>query len=138
MRRELLSIPFRVFHFLDADGPRAIPPSSAVRAELRAMAAAVALMRADLSSPVATTIVASDAEGGNSMDKGGYGVVAARVHESVARQIFEEGIRPRLTIGREKVATNAWAGNRLPMTPPWPVLTARSLPSERGEGAVLS
>ena len=50
-------------------------------------------LRARLNRPVATTVLASDAEGENEVDSGGYGAVAAVVTPELAEQVLQAGTR---------------------------------------------
>ena len=53
----------------------------------------VPFMQAVLNRPVGRTIVATDAEGSNDVDFGGYGAVAAQVSSELAEEALRVGTR---------------------------------------------
>ena len=65
-----------------------------VARELLAMATAVPYMECRISAPLAPVLLASDAEGSNGTDHGGFGVVAALADPATVRAAFERGFTP--------------------------------------------
>ena len=64
------------------------------------MARATMGLYADLGAPFANAIFATDAEGANLEDFGGYGVVAAPASKEVIMKIFTRGVRPGKAMAR--------------------------------------
>ena len=96
--RETLSIPHAIFRMLESDGPRARAMWPSVSSELSAMARAVPFLRTDLGRPVSHTILASDAEGANGVDNGGFGIVATEVSAQMIQMILERGTTPQFAV----------------------------------------
>ena len=62
------------------------------------MSRLVACMRLNLSQPLSSVLLASDAEGANAHDWGGFGVVAAECPMVVIEECLRAGCAPRLTV----------------------------------------
>ena len=71
-----------------------------MRRELRCMAAVVPLFKTRPGLPVSPVLFASDAEGANEEDHGGWGVVMAWAGKALVSRLVEEDIRPGRTIAR--------------------------------------
>ena len=71
LRRALLVIPHSLFTMLDTCPDQVLPWWPSARRELAAMGFALPLMWADVGSPLATTVLSSDAVGINDYDFGG-------------------------------------------------------------------
>ena len=69
-----------------------------VARELLAMARAVPFLRAELGRPMSRTVLASDAEGANAYDAGGFGVVATEVSQKMIETIHEKGSSPSFAV----------------------------------------
>ncbi len=82
LRRDLLSIPFAVYRFLEVCEGLIVKPWRTVATELSLMAHTLALMFYDASLPISKVLMASDAMGAGSSDKGGYGIVATHISNS--------------------------------------------------------
>ena len=75
------------------------------------MAVLVACMAAEVGAPLAPVLFASDAQGSNDDDFGGWGVVARNISPSEAATVFQMGARP----GRSVVKLSGdFAGLRRP------------------------
>ncbi|CAK0874830.1 unnamed protein product, partial [Prorocentrum cordatum] len=75
LRRCLLSIPRAIYRFIDVAGHRRLRLWPAVSKELRWMMVLLPLAYADTKRPWATVVTASDSEGANAVDNGGFGIV---------------------------------------------------------------
>jgi len=100
LRRELLSVPASIFKFIDVHWPRRVPWWPSAKEEFRHMAALSVFMSHKLYRPTTSIIFASDAEGSNNEDFGGFGVVGAKISEDQMRQVFEAGTRPGMTVAK--------------------------------------
>ena len=100
LRRCLLSVPHAVCRFMERyDGQTAVP-WAAVRRELTAMGHLTLLMVRDMGAPLSPTLFATDAQGSNEHDYGGYGIVGAVVPPRTAALAFELGSAPGYTVAR--------------------------------------
>ncbi len=70
------------------------------RQEVCCMASAVPALFADLGSPLAPVLFATDAQGASDADVGGCGIVGPDVDESLGRQVFEVGRKPGYSVTR--------------------------------------
>ena len=113
LRRELLSIPQKVFSFIDRFEGLRVTIWPSVRRELLAMAKTVGALYADVGAPLAPTICATDAMGADSGDCGGFGVVAADVPMEIFEDVIRLGARPGKALQRDL----ALAGRRNPDAP---------------------
>ena len=89
-----------VFQFMTEKAGQRARWWKAARLEVRLMAFAVPGLYADLGSPLFQGILATDAEGENDYDAGGYGVVVARAPPEVVLRAWLAGTRPRRTATR--------------------------------------
>lgn len=124
LRRELLSIPHALFHFMDQhDGTTAVWWISA-RDEVRAMARMTALMVCDLGSPILPILFGTDAMGENEVDYGGYGIVATELGQDEKRILLRLGEQP----GRSIARLDGCQGTRFPDRPLKPTVPFTRLP----------
>ena len=96
--RDTLSVAHNVFTFIDRFEHGFHRWWHKARAEVRGMAYILIGLRADLGAPLLPLVFATDAEGQNSADHGGYGVTATVVTERLAYQLARAGTRPVRTI----------------------------------------
>jgi hypothetical protein len=82
LRRELISIPAVVFQMLEKHQYKVIRWWPSAKREVKLMGYSIPLMCADLGAPPAPYLFASDAEGANWKDAGGYGIVGAQATTS--------------------------------------------------------
>ncbi len=68
------------------------------RQEVCCMASAVPALFADLGSPLAPVLFATDAQGASDADAGGCGIVGRDVDESLGRQVFEVCRKPGYSV----------------------------------------
>jgi len=100
LNRPLLSIPHAVFHFVDILEPgwRCVWPS--VRAELNTMADCLVGLVADVGAPMLPIVGATDAEGANQDDYGGFGVVAAVASQEELEACVRSGVAPGFAVAK--------------------------------------
>jgi len=98
LNRNLLAIPHATFRFIDALEAGRHPWWPSVRAEVCMMKATLIAMYADLGAPVLPVVGATDAEGANDVDNGGYGVVMGSLSPEEEVACVEAGTRPGLAI----------------------------------------
>ena len=115
LRRELLSIPQKVFSFVNRCQGMTLAWWPTARRETLAMAKAVLAFYADVGSPAAPTMMASDAMGADQTtdDVGGYGVAAADVPLSLIHDVIGLGARPGKALQRDLML----AGRKRPEMP---------------------
>ncbi len=97
LRRDVLTIPYVFFKFLDFADGAVVPWWRSARREVSSMATAVAALYADLGAPLAPVLFATDAMGAND-DDGGFGIVGRDISEQLARTVFEVGRRPGYSV----------------------------------------
>ena len=95
-----LAVPHAVFQFMELYWEMRVPWWDSARREVLAMARATMGLYADLEAPFADTLFATDAEGANIEDFGGYGVVGATSDKEVIMKVFERGVRPGKAMAR--------------------------------------
>ena len=111
VRRDLLCIPQHIFKLLE-DHPKTIVPWwPSVRREVLAMAAVIPAMEADVGAPLAAAMIATDAQGADGIDHGGFGIVAADISDRLAEQCFSLGVRPGRSVAK---LDGAFTGMRHP------------------------
>ena len=74
LRRDVYSVPFVLYNFIDRFQGQVVPLWPSVRCELIQMAWAVRFMELKVDLPFSDKLLATDAMGGNDLDHGGYGV----------------------------------------------------------------
>ena len=94
LRRDLLCVPHGIFSFCERFEGRVVPWWPSVRDEVAVMAALVPAMHADLGAPMAPVCFASDAQGANDVDSGGWGIAAADVSEELSLEMLRNGFKP--------------------------------------------
>lgn len=100
LNRSNLSIPASVFQFIEENVGRRVKWWPSARREVKLMAALVPSLELALTLPVWPCVFATDAEGANNLDKGGYGIVGTLPETSVTRACFEAGCQPAATLTR--------------------------------------
>jgi len=100
LRRDLLCIPQTIFSFLDRFENQEVEWWSCVRLEVVALARVVPWMFADIGAPLCPLLFATDAQGTNDIDAGGYGIVARPAPLQLVRAVFERGSQVGLTVAR--------------------------------------
>ena len=95
-----MATPAKVFQFCDQNEGKIVRWWPSVRSEVIRMAALLPLAWHDAGAPLAPLLFATDAEGDNFQDHGGYGVVGAKISEADAKRVFEAGTVPRWTVTR--------------------------------------
>ena len=100
LRRELLSIPHALFHFLEVAEEQEVEWWSSARAECIAMARVVPLMSCHVGAPVLQWLFATDAMGENEFDYGGYGMVTTKLAEGEVADLLRHGEAEGLTAAR--------------------------------------
>ena len=100
LRRETLSIPAVVFQFTRELAGTCSCWWPSARREVRAMAAVLPLMWADVGAPISNLCLATDACGATESHNGAYGIVAAVLPAAMTRSIFEAGTAIGFTVPR--------------------------------------
>jgi hypothetical protein len=95
-----LCIAQHVFSFVERATAEFMPFPRVVRAELRAMAASVPVLYADLGAPLSSVVGATDAQGAGEGDHGGYGVVARQLTPDAVASLFRQGAGLGYTVSR--------------------------------------
>lgn len=126
LRRELLSIPHVLFHFMDLHEGATTTWWISARDEVRAMARMTALMVCDLGSPILPILFGADAMGENDIDYGGYGIVATKLEEDEKRTLLRLGEQP----GRSIARLDGCQGTKYPDRPLQPTVPFSRLPDE--------
>ena len=111
LRRDLLCIPAAIFKFMDAYEGQVTRWWASARREAACMASAMAGLYADLGSPLARVIFATDAMGAgedSEADCGGFGIVAKDV-EPLARICYQLGRRPGNGFTQKSEAAIVWS-----------------------------
>ena len=94
LARHWLSAPQHLFQFTRQEGPRWRRWWPSARREAVAMQRGVMGLYADLGAPLLPLVFASDAEGAQDFDAGGFGVVAAAASVSQVEEFWRAGTRP--------------------------------------------
>ena len=89
LNRDLMSIPFVVYHFMEVFENEFARLWPSVKRELVAMARSVVFMRCDISRAFSNVIWASDAQGAGEGDHGGFGITASWLTEAERSDICE-------------------------------------------------
>ncbi len=100
LNRAQLAVPSAIFKFIDMFFPRRVAWWESARKEIRLMAALVPALVHHLALPTEPLLFASDAEGPNQDDFGGYGIVATDIDTPLLRHCFEVGWRTGSTIAK--------------------------------------
>ena len=100
LRRELLAVPSNIFQFVRVYDATVTRWWESVRREVIMMAYLLPFAKHRADAPLANVLFATDAEGSNHEDRGGYGIVGAEVSEEDALRVFEAGTVPRKTVTR--------------------------------------
>ena len=89
LNRDLMSLPFVVYHFMEVFENEFARLWPSVKRELIAMARSVVFMRCDISRAFSNIIWASDAQGAGEGDHGGFGITASWLTEAERSDICE-------------------------------------------------
>ena len=124
LRRELLSVPHAIFHFMEEHDGQVVAWWESARSEARAMARLTSLMVLHLGSPILPMMFATDAMGASEEDWGGYGIVASELAEDEKRLLLKVGELP----GRSIARLNGLNGTKYPDRPLIPTVPFSRLP----------
>lgn len=100
LRRELLSIPHALFHFLEIAEDQELEWWASARSECVATARVIPLMSCHVGSPVLSWLFATDAMGENELNHGGYGMVATKLSDEEVSDLLRHGEAEGLTVAR--------------------------------------
>ena len=78
------------------------------------MAELIPYMFADLGAPLAPVLFATDAQGGEGADAGGFGIVASNVGVDSVQQVLAVGMRPGFSVTK---LSGEYTGRRRPEEP---------------------
>ena len=104
LKRELLSIPHAVFHFMDEFEDMVVPWWESARQEVKAMANLMSQMFCHVGSPISQWLFATDAMGQNEIDYGGFGIAQR------SRRLLQQGEISGKSIAR----LNGFQGAKFP------------------------
>eukprot|EP00435_Cladocopium_sp_Y103_P042260 s2492_g11.t1 len=95
LKRELLSIPHSIFHFLEdheeSGDSMLVHWWESARREVRAMGMMVPLMVLHVGSPIVNWLFATDAMGANPVDFGGYGIAVTQISRDEVQCLLRQG-----------------------------------------------
>ena len=132
LRRELLSIPHSVFHFMDEFQGETTTWWESARREIKAMAVLVPYMSCHVGSKWGPWLFATDAMGQNDVDFGGCGIVATPLEEGEVTALLCQGEAPGLTVARLDSTGGAKHPEKmLKPTVPFTMLPAKLFDEER-------
>ena len=100
LRRELLAVPCKIFQFVRVHEAVVTRWWESVRKEVIIMAHLLPYAFHSAGRPLPKYVFATDAEGSNSHDRGGYGIVGTKVCYEDALRIYESGTVPKKTVTR--------------------------------------
>jgi hypothetical protein len=100
LRRDLLSIPYTVFSFIQKLPKQRVRWWPVARQEIQMIAYLLPLVFADIGASLCSTVFATDAMGANEQDNGGYGVVCADVSSALIQAIYTRGRARGFTVSR--------------------------------------
>ncbi len=126
LRRELLSVPHSIFHFMEEFDGDVVPWWESARCEARAMARLTPLMVLHLGSPILPMMFGTDAMGSTETDWGGYGIVASELQEEEMKVLLKVGELP----GRSIARLDGLNGTKFPDRPLVPTVPFSRLPDQ--------
>ena len=91
LKRELLSIPHAVFHFMEQFEDMLVPWWESARQEVKLMSRLTATMNCHVGSKLLPFCFATDAMGMNDHDMGGYGIVCTKVDQLELHSLLRQG-----------------------------------------------
>ena len=132
LKRELLSVPHAVFHFMDEFEGLVVPWWETARQEVKAMANLMSQMFCHVGSPVSHWLFATDAMGQNDLDFGGYGIAMTEVDNMEIKALLRQGEVAGKTIARlDGFQGTKYPGRALVPTVPFSLLPAEFFEKER-------
>lgn len=126
LRRELLSIPHSVFHFMEEYESQTVRWWKSAREEVVAMARVTCLMSCHVGAPFLKWIFATDAMGSNEYDHGGYGIVTTQATTDELHAITRRGEAEGKSIAR----LDGQGGSKFPDRALKPTVPFTRLPSQ--------
>ena len=100
LKRELLSIPHSIFHFMETFDGETVAWWKSARDEALAMARVTSLMFCHIGSRLSDWLFATDAMGMNEVDMGGYGIVATKLTAEEKDDLLRQGEMEGRTVAR--------------------------------------
>ena len=100
LKRELLSIPHSIFHFMETFEGKTVPWWKSARDEALAMARVTSLMVCHVGAKLSDWLFATDAMGMNEVDMGGYGIVATKLSTQEKEDLLRQGEMEGRSIAR--------------------------------------
>ena len=133
LKRELLSVPHAVFHFMDEFEGLVVPWWETARQEVKAMANLMSQMFCHVGSPVSHWLFATDAMGQNDLDFGGYGIAMTEVDDMEIKALLRQGEVAGRTIARlDGFQGTKYPGRALVPTVPFSLLPREFFEREGG------
>lgn len=124
LRRELLSIPHVVFHFMEENEGKVVEWWHSARLEVRAMGFVTGLMECSVGSPIWQVCFGTDAMGASELDHGGYGIVGTELEPHEVDSLLRVGESPGFAIAR----LDSVGGSKYPTRPLEPTIPFTLLP----------
>ena len=132
LKRELLSVPHAIFHFMDEFDGLVVPWWETARQEVKAMANLMSQMFCHVGSPVSQWLFATDAMGQNDLDFGGYGIAMTEVDSMEIKALLRQGEVAGKTIARlDGSQGTKYPGRALVPTVPFSLLPTEFFEKER-------
>ncbi|CAL1127775.1 unnamed protein product, partial [Cladocopium goreaui] len=125
LRRELLSVPHSIFHFMEEHENMTVVWWQSAREEAIAMARLTCLMSCHVGAKLHSWIFATDAMGANEFDHGGYGIVTTKAMEKELAEL----VRSSETQGRVIAQLGSLGGSKYPHKPLCPTVPFTLLPA---------
>ncbi len=116
LKRELLSVPQRLFGFIDRLQGQTVRWWPSARREVLWTADTVIAMHADLGAALPTTLFATDAMGASDLDHGGYGIVTCACPRGIVEQTFQEALEPGFSVTKLDGSFSGLKNPSLPIT----------------------
>ena len=98
LTRDVLSIAHNIFNFMTRFEGRTVTWWPSARQEANAIADFLIYVECDLGAPLPPMLFATDAQGANNIDDGGFGIVAAVAPIAIMESCLMTGALPRKTV----------------------------------------
>ena len=101
LRRDVYSVPFTLYGFIDKFQGSVVPLWNSVRVELLQMAWAVRFMELTIVLPFSKSMLATDAMGSNELDHGGFGVCTTQVSDEELASLRASAEQPGFALNMQ-------------------------------------
>ena len=133
LRRDVYSVPFTLYGFIDKFQGSVVPLWDSVRVELLQMAWAVRFMELAVDLPFSKSMLATDAMGSNELDHGGFGVCVTQVSDEELASLRASAEQPGFALNMQDSEVNGLPHPERVITPtvPFSVLPDQLFDLER-------